>query len=62
MLFTEGQDREYERMMREIPGHHREVIKIKVPVATKDNKDCMHCLYYLKNGKRHKCVQCIVFK
>ena len=61
MLFTDGKDREYERMMREIPHHHRETIKIQTSTETKKDRDCPHCLYYMTKGKRCRYNYCIVF-
>ena len=49
MLFTEGKDRKYERMMKEIPGMERR--KKKIFFATAENKDCPYCLYYDNKGK-----------
>jgi len=59
MLFTEGKDREYERMMKEIPGMERK--QKKIFFATAENKDCPYCLYYENKEKRCKYDHCIVF-
>ena len=59
MFFTEGKDREYERMMREVPKHHREPLKKQI--ASEGNQDCPYCLYYTTKGKRCKYNKCIVF-
>jgi len=61
MLFTEGEDREYERMMKEVPKHYREPIKQQSPVDLEDERDCPYCLYYENKGKRCKYEHCIVF-
>ncbi len=53
MYFTEGQLREYERMMQEKPGFNHETVKTTV------KKDCRHCPHfdelYLKCSKE-KCI------
>ena len=43
MYFTEGQLREYERMMQEKPGFNHEVVKTTV------KKDCMHCPVFVSS-------------
>lgn len=53
MYFTEGQLREYERMMQEKPGFNHETVKTTV------KKDCRHCQHFdelnLKCSKE-KCI------
>ena len=44
MLFTEGKDRNYERMMQEKPGFQRDRRRMVSPNARQ--RDCPHCLYY----------------
>ena len=44
MLFTEGKDRKYERMMQEKPGFQRDRRRVVSPNARQ--RDCPHCLYY----------------
>jgi hypothetical protein len=55
VYLTEEQLREYERMMREKPGHDRR------PVKTMDERDCKHCLYFDEHC--HKCSKekCTLF-
>lgn len=55
MFFTEGEDLEYERMMRETPGHNRRIIK------TPKERDCPHCFYYDKRLKGCPFDYCPVF-
>ena len=56
MLFTEGKDRVYERMMQERPGFDRR------PDKTMKERDCPYCLYYVHKAKRCGLKTCIVFK
>lgn len=60
MLFTEGEDREYERLMQEKPGFGRD----KPPVfrATKRRRDCPYCLYYSEKDKKCGLEKCTVFE
>lgn len=55
MYFTEGQLREYERMMQEKPGHNRR------PIKTVKEKDCKHCQFFDEHS--HKCSKekCTLF-
>jgi hypothetical protein len=55
MHFTEGQLREYERMMQERPGYDRR------PIKTMKERDCKHCLYF--DERYYKCSKekCILF-
>ncbi len=55
MLFTEGKDREYERIMQVQPGFNRSVL-------TKEERECKYCLYY--DTKKRKCSleKCVVFE
>lgn len=56
MLFTEGKDRIFERMMQERPSSGRR------PVNAPKDRDCPHCLYY--DDKSEKCglERCTVFE
>jgi hypothetical protein len=55
MYFTEGQLREYERMMQEKPGYDRR------PIKTVKERDCKNCLYF--DERCHKCSKekCTLF-
>ncbi len=55
MHFTEGQLREYERMMQEKPVHDRR------PIKTMKERDCKHCLNF--DERCHKCSKgkCALF-
>ena len=50
MLFTEGKDRNYERMMQEKPGFQRDRRRVVSPNARQ--RDCPHCLYYNETPRR----------
>lgn len=50
MYFTEGKYREYERMMKQIPGFDREEKK----------RDCPSCLYYNKKAKKCRLKRCVI--
>ena len=50
MLFTEGKDRKYERMMQEKPGFKRDRRRMVSPNARQ--RDCPHCLYYNETLKK----------
>ncbi len=56
MLFTEGKDQVFERLMRERPSSGRHTDN------TPKDRDCPHCLYY--DNKSEKCglERCIVFE
>ena len=60
MLFTEGKDRSYERMMQEKPGFMRDRRRVVSPNARQ--RDCPHCLYYNKTLKKCGLATCVVFK
>lgn len=55
MYFTEGQLREYERMMQEKPGYNRK------PIKTVKERDCKHCQFFDEHS--HKCSKekCTLF-
>lgn len=55
MYFTEGQLREYERMMQEKPGYNRR------PIKTVKERDCKHCKFFDEHS--HKCSKekCTLF-
>ncbi len=55
MHFTEGQLREYERMMQEKPGHHRRHIK------TMKERDCKHCPDFDKSCNKCSKEKCDIF-
>ena len=59
MLFTEGKDRKYERMMQEKPGFQRDRRRVVSPNARQ--RDCPHCLYW--NAVQQQCPldKCIVY-
>lgn len=59
MLFTEGRDREYERMMTEVPKERHNVKKTQTVLEI--IRDCQHCMYYKSKEKRCKFNRCIVF-
>lgn len=50
MYFTEGKDREYERMMRQIPGFDREG----------GDGDCPYCLHYHEKKKKCRLKRCAI--
>ena len=60
MLFTEGKDRNYERMMQEKPGFQRDRRRMVSPNARQ--RDCPHCLYYNETLKKCGLATCVVFK
>lgn len=60
MLFTEGKDRNYERLMQEKPGFQRDRRRMVFPNARQ--RDCPHCLYYNEMLKKCGFETCIVFK
>ena len=60
MLFTEGKDRNYERMMQEKPGFKRDRRRMVSPNARQ--RDCPHCLYYNETLKKCGLATCVVFK
>lgn len=60
MLFTEGKDRKYERMMQEKPGFQRDRRRTVFPNARQ--RDCPHCLYYNETLKKCGLETCVVFK
>lgn len=60
MLFTEGKDRKYERMMQEKPGFQRDRRRVVSPNARQ--RDCPHCLYYNETLKKCGLATCVVFK
>lgn len=51
MYFTEGEDREYERMMKQIPGFDRE----------EEERNCPYCRYYKKKRKKCRLKRCVVY-
>ena len=59
MLFTEGTDRNYERMMQGKPGFQRNRRRTVLPNAKQ--RDCPHCLYYNETLKKCNLETCIVF-
>ena len=59
MLFTEGKDRNYERMMQGKPGFQRNRRRTVLPNARQ--RDCPHCLYYNETLKKRNLETCIVF-
>ena len=59
MLFTEGKDRNYERMMQGKPGFQRNRRRTVLPNAKQS--DCHHCLYYNETLKKCNLETCIVF-
>lgn len=62
MLFTEGADRVFERMMCEKPRfHNRAYKKDKVIRYGKNARDCPYCLYYDLKIKKCKKNICVVF-
>jgi len=55
MRFTEGQLREYERMMQEKPGHdHR-------PIKTTKKRDCKHCQHFDQHYRKCSKEKCVLF-
>ena len=56
MHFTEGQLREYERMMQEKPGFDRRQIR------TVKEQDCEHCMYLDKQCKTCSKEKCDLFE
>jgi hypothetical protein len=56
MLFTEGKDQVFERMMQERPSFGRRLDK------TPKERDCPHCLYYDNKMKKCSLDRCIVFR
>jgi len=60
MLFTEGKDRKYERMMQEKPGFQHDRRRMVSPNARQ--RDCPHCLYYNETLKKCGLATCVVFK
>ena len=60
MLFTEGKDRNYERLMQEKPGFQRDRRRMVSPNARQ--RDCPHCLYYNETLKKCGLATCVVFK
>ena len=59
MLFTEGKDRNYERMMQGKPGFQRNRRRTVLPNAKQ--RDCPHSLYYNETLKKCNLETCIVF-
>lgn len=59
MLFTEGKNRNYERMMQEKPRFHRSK---GVSFPNHRQRDCPHCLYYDEAIKKCGLEKCIVFQ
>jgi len=55
MYFTEGQLREYERMMQEKPGYKRRVIK------TMKERDCRNCKHFDESCNKCNKDQCDIF-
>ena len=55
MIFTEGKERFYERLMQQKPNYSRH----NVP-PTKE-RDCKHCLHYDENLKKCNQEKCIIF-
>ncbi len=56
MLFMVGKDREYERLMKQIPGFDRS------PIRTMKERDCKHCLYYDEQLRKCSLEKCAVFE
>jgi len=56
LLFMVGKDREYERLMKQMPGFDRK------PVRTMKERDCEHCLYYDEQNRRCSHKKCVVFE
>ncbi len=55
MLFTEGKDREYERMMQQKPQHDRR------PIKTMKERDCEHSLYFADKDNKCSLAKSTVF-
>jgi len=55
MYFTEGQLREYERMMQEKPGYDRRPIK---SMKERDCKPCPHFDEHCRKRGKEKCALC----
>lgn len=55
MYFTEGQLREYERMMQEKPGYNRRVIK------TIKERDCRNCKFFDESCNKCSKDKCDIF-
>ena len=60
MLFTEGKDRNYERMMQEKPGFQRDRRRLVSPNA--GQRVCSNCLYYYETLKKCRLATCVVFE
>ncbi|MBS4026118.1 MAG: hypothetical protein KGZ96_10660 [Clostridia bacterium] len=55
MHFTEGQLRQYERIMQEKPGYDRRSIN------TQKERDCKHCLYFDQRSRKCSKKRCTLF-
>lgn len=58
MYFTEGQLRKYERIMQEKPEFDRKNIITK----TVEERDCKHCLYFIKHHSKCSKKKCVLFE
>ncbi|MDD4833400.1 MAG: hypothetical protein PHC44_01515 [Lutispora sp.] len=55
MYFTEGQLREYERMMQEKPGYNRR------PIKKVKERDCKHCQFFDEHSRKCSKEKCTLF-
>jgi len=56
VLFMVGKDREYEYLMKQIPGFDRK------PDRTMKERDCKHCLYYDESNRKCSLEKCVAFE